>query len=192
VQFCGGNAGDPLCGAATKDSAGLLRVVPFTVRAGLASVDLPPLVTSNVSGAIQIALNNLLVGPQTITATPLRFSLPRAAPVILSTPQISRSGQTLQIALKVSSSTCELSSAAAAFTATPGSQLDGASSTTSLSSLFQNFAPSAVDATHPIGGCAFTLTLPYSISGDPGAISAVSLTLTNSVGPTSTAALPVQ
>jgi len=192
VQFCGGNASDPLCGAATKDSAGLLRVVPFTVRAGLPSVDLPPLVTSNVSGTIQIALNNLLVGPQTITAAPLRFTLSRAAPAILSTPQISRSGQSLQITLKVSSSTCELSSAAAAFTATPGSQLDGASSTTSLSSLFQNFAPSAVDATHPIGGCAFTLTLPYSISGDPGAISSVTLTLTNSVGPTSTAALPVQ
>jgi hypothetical protein len=192
VQFCGGNAGDPLCGAAQKDPTNLLRLVPFTVRAGLASADLPPLVTSNVAGTIQIALNNLTVGPQTITAAPLRFTLPRSAPAILSTPQVSRSGQNIQIVLKVAASTCELTSAAAVFTATPGSQLDGASSTTSLSSLFQNFAPGAIDSTHPIGGCAFTLTLPYSISGDPSVILTVSVTLTNSVGSTSTAALPVQ
>jgi hypothetical protein len=196
VQFCGGNAGDPLCSTAQKDSAGLLRLIPFTVRAGLTSVDLSPLVTSNVAGTIQIALNNLTVGPQTFTAPPLQFTISRTPPAILSI-QVSRSGQNLQLTVKASSSTCELASATASFAPTAGSDLQGPNggnptSTTDLSSLFRSFTPFGVDTTHPIGGCAFTLTLPYSINGDPAAIASVSLTLTSTAGPSSSANLPVQ
>jgi hypothetical protein len=191
VQFCGGNTGDPLCSSAQKDSAGLLRLIPFTVPAGFGSVDLSPLVQSNCAGTVQIALNNLTVGSQPITAAPLQFTISRTPPVILSTPQLSRNDRNLQITVKVASSTGELSSATANFTPNSGTQIDGASSTINLSSLFQSFTPAVVDSTHPIGGCAFTLTLPYTISGDPGAISTVTLTLTNAAGSTSTAALPV-
>ena len=60
-----------------------------------------------------------------------------------------------------------------------------------LRSLFQNYRPFAVDATHPTGGCAFTLTLPFVIDGDPRAIARVDVTLQNAVGlsPTATARL---
>jgi hypothetical protein len=191
VQFCGGNTGDPLCSTAQKDSAGLLRVIPFTIPAGTGSFTLSPLLTSNVAGAIQIAPTNLTVGPQSITAAPLRLTIPRTAPVILAS-QASLSGQSLTIALKVVSSTCELASATVAFTAASGSQLEGTSDTIDLSGVFRSFTPSAVDSTHTLGGCAFALTLPFSISGDPRAVSTVALTLANAVGTTSSAALTVQ
>jgi hypothetical protein len=147
--------------------------------------------TSNVAGAIQIAPTNLTVGPQSITAAPLRLTIPRTAPVILAS-QASLSGQSLTIALKVVSSTCELASVTVAFTAASGSQLEGTSDTIDLSGVFRSFTPSAVDSTHTLGGCAFALTLPFSISGDPRAVSTVALTLANAVGTTSSAALTVQ
>src|SRR5262249_16856486 len=49
VQFCGGNPSDPLCGSAQKNSAGLLRLISFTVPAGTQSINLSPLATSNVA-----------------------------------------------------------------------------------------------------------------------------------------------
>jgi hypothetical protein len=89
--------------------------------------------------------------------------------------------------MKVSSSTCELSSATAVFSPTPGSEFEGSgggnfTSVVDLTGVFKNFTPFAVDATHPTGGCAFTLTLPFNISGDTRAISTVSITLTNAAG----------
>jgi len=196
VQFCGGNAGDPLCSAATKDSAGLLRMIPFTVPAGTQGLDLSPALESNVAGTIQIALTNVTMGGQAISAPPLQFTIPRTVPQVLSDPQVSFSGDTLQVTLKVSSSTCELSSATAVFTPAAGAELEGAgggslTESVDLTGLFKSFTPFAVDATHPTGGCAFTLNLPFTVTGDQNAIARVDLTLQSSVGaaPTVTAAL---
>jgi hypothetical protein len=196
VQFCGGNAGDPLCSGAQKDSSGLLRILPFTIPAGTQSVNLSPALQSNVAGTIQITLTNLTMGGQTLTATPLTFIIPRAVPSILANPQASFNGDTFQIVVKVSSSTCELSSATAVFHATAGSDLEGGGSTLTslidLTGLFKTFTPFAVDATHPTGGCAFTLTLPFTVTGDHSAIASVDLILKNAAGSTPPSTIGLQ
>jgi hypothetical protein len=187
VQFCGGNAGDSMCSAAQKDASGLLRIIPFTIPAGTSSLDLSPALTSNVAGTITISLTNVMMGGQSLTVAPLQFTIPRTPPVILADPTASFSGSILNLVMKVSSSTCELSSARAVFSPTSGSELEGGNggsftSVIDLTSVFKNFVPFAVDAAHPTGGCAFTLTLPFNISGDAGAIQSVAVTLTNAAG----------
>jgi hypothetical protein len=187
VQFCAGNAGDPSCSGAQKDASGLLRVLPFTIPAGTQSLDLSPALMSNVAGTITLTLTNVMMGGQAITVAPLQFTIPRTPPTILAQPTASFAGSVLNIAMKVSSSTCELSSATAVFSPTPGSEFEGSgggnfTSVVDLTGVFKNFTPFAVDATHPTGGCAFTLTLPFNISGDTRAISTVSITLTNAAG----------
>ena len=196
VQFCGGNTGDPLCSSAQEDAAGLLRILPFTIPAGTQSVNFSPALESNVAGTIEIALSNLMMGGQALTAPPLEFTIPQTVPAILSSPQASLNGNTLQITATVSSSTCELTSATAVFNPSQGSELAGAgggslTSVVDLTSLFSNFTPFAVSSTHPTGGCAFTLTLPFTITGSPAAIASVDLILNNTVGaaPVSTIAL---
>src|SRR6202011_333596 len=95
VQFCSGNASDPLCGSAQKDASGLLRIVPFTIPAGMQSVSLSPLLKSNVAGTIQISLNNLSLAGHTLTTAMLTVTIPRTPPEFLSNLQVSTSGQTL-------------------------------------------------------------------------------------------------
>lgn len=182
VQFCGGNSGDPLCASAQKDASGLLRILPFTIPAGTQSLDLSPALKSNVAGTIQIALTNVTMGGQAIQALPLQVTIPRTPPESVAPPQASFSGNTLQLTLKVSSSTCELTSATAVFHPTPDSQLDGATASVDLTGLFKSFTPFAVDATHQTGGCAFTLNLPFTVMGDQSSIASVDLTLKNTVG----------
>ncbi len=165
-----------------ENSAGLLRILPFTIPAGAQSVDLSPALESNVAGTIEIALSNLTMGGQSLSAAPLEFTIPQTVPAILSNPQSTLNGNTLQITTTVSSSTCELTSATAVFHPSQGSQLTGAgggslTSVVDLSSLFKNFTPFAVSSTHPTGGCAFTLTLPFTITGSPAAIASVDLIL---------------
>ncbi|MGA2601745.1 MAG: putative Ig domain-containing protein, partial [Bryobacteraceae bacterium] len=197
VQFCGGNTGDPLCSSAQENSAGLLRILSFTIPAGTQSVDLSPALESNVAGTIEIALSNLTMGGQSLSAAPLEFTIPQTVPAILSSPQAGLSGNTLQITATVSSSTCELTSATAVFHPSQGSQLAGAgggslTSVVDLTSLFTNFTPFAVSSTHPTGGCAFTLTLPFTITGSPAAIASVDLILNNTVGAAPTATIGLQ
>ena len=197
VQFCGGNTGDPLCSSAQQNSSGLLRILPFTIPAGSQSVDLSPVQESNVAGTIQIALSDLMVGGQSLTAPPLQFTIPQTVPTIVSGPQAAITGNILQITSTVSSSTCELTSATAVFHASQGSELEGAgngslTSTINLSSLFANFTPFAVSSTHPTGGCAFTLTLPFTITGSPSAVASVDLILNNTVGAAPTATIGLQ
>jgi hypothetical protein len=182
VQFCGGDTNNPLCSAAKKDAAGLLRTIPFTISAGTQGLDLSPALQSNVAGTIQIALTGVTMGGQSITVPPLQFTIARTPPQVLSNPQVSFAGDTLQVSLKVSSSTCELTSAAAVFTPAAGSEIEGTTQSVDLTGLFRSFTPFAVDAAHPTGGCAFTLNLPFNVSGDHSAIARVDLALKNSVG----------
>jgi hypothetical protein len=166
-----------------KDASGLLRLFQFTIPAQQTSMNLPAIQKSNVAGTIQISLTNLRAGNQDLVAPdPLRFTVLRAIPEILSELQVNTMGRSvIELTLKAASTTCELTSAIVTFTASEGSELENASGGSvtipvDLTRVFQSFAPSTT------AGCGFLLHLPFNISGTLDAIASASVVLRNTVG----------
>jgi hypothetical protein len=111
------------------------------------------------------------------------ITVPRLVPVIVpgsvKITNITASG--FQVFLDASSTPRDLTSANFTFTAASGTQLNGTSFTVSLTSTAAPwFDPG--NATAVSNGGAFSLTIPFTFSGDTSAIGSVSVTLTNSVG----------
>jgi hypothetical protein len=80
----------------------------------------------------------------------------------------------------------DLTSANLTFTAASGAQLNGGQTTVPLAGAADGWFPDTAANRGLANGGAFSLTIPFSYSGDTSAIGTVSVTLTNSAG-TSTA-----
>jgi streptogramin lyase len=141
------------------------------------SVPLPNIDPGTVAGEVTI---NLAVPAQNgATAT---ITVPAAAPTIeANSVQITNITATgFNVELVATSTTREATNATFTFTAAAGASLTGTTSfTVDVSSLLSGWFSGA--SSLPYGG-AFTLTIPFSLTGSSTAIQSVSVTLANSIG----------
>lgn len=155
----------------------------FNIPAGSTTPDAPlALQTGTVSGMLSISLR-LQAGGVDITpstAPTLSAQLPGAAPVITST-QVTRSGNTLNVIVTGYSTAREVTQAVYAFSATAGQTLQTAANsiTIDVGSLFGNWF---VDSGNSQFGSVFIFTQPFAIQGDVNAVIPTAVTLTNRTG----------
>ena len=152
-----------------------------------AAVTLPAVQLGTVAGTITVQLASLTVAG-TGQAVPLPspvpsvgITVPRLAPIIVpgSVKITSITSSGFQVFLDASSTPRDLSSASVSFTAAAGTTLNGTQFTVSLT------APAGawfVPANANPNGGAFSLTMPFTFTGDTSSLGTVSVTLTNSVG----------
>ena len=159
----------------------------FTIDAGSTTpVFSQPLMvqTGTVSGTIGISLR-LQAGVTDITPSPapvMSAQLARAAPTVKGV-QVSRTASAISIAITGYSTSREVLQIVYAFSAANGQTLQpGASSiTVPVETLFTNWFQDGSNAAY---GSQFVFTLPFTIQGDPNAVTPVSVTVTNRQGPT--------
>ncbi len=161
-----------------------------------ASVTLPAVQLGSVAGVITVQLASLTVAStgQSVSvpfpAPSVGITVPRLAPVIVagSVRITSITATSFLVFLDASSTPRDLNGVGASltFTAASGTQLNGTSFTVSLTSTAAPWFDPA-NATAVANGGAFSLTFLFTFSGDTTALGTVSVTLTNSVGPSAAA-----
>ena len=159
----------------------------FTVPAGSTTPSFAvPLAiqTGTVSGTITISLT-LKAGVTDITPTPAPAITGQIAPAapIIGGVQVSRSGNSISIAITGFSTAREVTQAVFSFSAASGQTLQpGASSiTVSVESLFGSWFQDPANAAY---GSQFVFTQAFLVQGDVNAVIPQSVTLTNRVGST--------
>jgi two-component sensor histidine kinase len=156
-----------------------------TIPASATSVAFPTFDPGTVAGNIGVTLT---VGSQTAASSSVTIA--PAAPIIeagsVQITDVTSSG--FNVELVATSTTRDLQTATFTFNAATGAQLNGTNFTVNVSSLLSNWFASSSGLTY---GGAFSLTIPFTLSGSSSAIASVTVTLTNSVG-TSAAATGVQ
>jgi hypothetical protein len=155
--------------------------VPAGQTAGATSVGVQ---TGTVAGTITIAAQMSAAGVN-VTPNPApntTIKIGASAPVITSVTAAASSGG-FTVTIVGFSNTRDVTQATFTFTAASGVSLQTGTVTVPLTSLFSAYYQSAASA--PFGS-QFTLTQPFTVSGNQQAVSSLSVTLTNSAG-TSTA-----
>jgi hypothetical protein len=161
-----------------------------SIPASSTTVTLPKIQVGTVAGTITAALGPLtpagssqslpFTGPvpsATITLSPTK-------PLILSVKIANPTSSGFQVVINADSTTRDLSLAELVFTSASGTQLNGTTSFTGSSGVsLSTTAPAWFSSTTGVAnGGAFTLTIPFSYSGDPTALGTVQATLTNTQG----------
>ena len=161
-------------------------IANFTIPVGSTTNDLPLAVqTGTVAGAITVSLR-LVAGGIDITPSPAPFingQIARAAPVIRSVT-VNRSGNTLNLVITGYSTAREVTQGVFAFNAASGQTLQSSASsiTIDMNTLFSNWFQ---DPNNSQFGSVFTLTQPFTVTGDVNAVIPTKVTLTNRTGSTS-------
>jgi hypothetical protein len=143
---------------------------PFAFQAG------------STAGTIKVTIHLTLAGGQDITPSglaPITIAVPPAPPV-LSSPTLTPSGQTLSIVIPLLSSTRDMTSATFHFTAAAGKTIKTPDVTVQLTSLFQGWYGSAASDQY---GTSCLYTQSFTIDGEATDVGSVTVTLTNSNGP---------
>jgi len=151
--------------------------VPAGQTTGATSVGVQ---SGTVAGSITITAQLTAAG-QNVTPSPApttTIQIPATAPVITSVTAVATStGFTVTVAGY--SNTRDVSEAVFVFTAASGANLQTGQVSVTLSSTFSAWFGSSAAA--PYGG-QFTLTQPFTVTGNQQAVTSVAVTLTNSVG----------
>ena len=151
--------------------------VTLLVPALSSSVPLPTLDPGTVSGTLTVSLT---VAGQVVATSSLTVAA--SAPVIEanSVQIVNVTSGGFEVELVATSTTRQLNLATFTFTAATGSQISGtATFNVDVNSLLAGWYSSSSGLTY---GGAFSLTIPFTLSGSASAIQSVSVTLTNSVG----------
>ncbi|MBL8231348.1 MAG: putative Ig domain-containing protein, partial [Bryobacterales bacterium] len=162
------------------------RTETFTIAAGQTQATFSrgalSLQVSNVAGTITLTTTRLTVASGLdVTPSPLptrTVRVPRSAPV-LTEVTARRSGNTLTVEVVGYTSTREAATADIQFTAAPGANVQGTSVSVPVTAAFSAWFQ---DPRSPQFGSAFTLTLPFTVTGDTSSITGVSVTLVNGAG----------
>jgi hypothetical protein len=118
----------------------------------------------------------------TPASPPLSLTIAQQAPVVTASPQLTNvSSSGFNVELNAYSTTRELTTISFTFTAASGTQLTGttAFNNISIGQIATQWFSSA--GSLPTGG-SFHLSVPFTYSGNPGALGSVSVTLANSIG----------
>jgi len=154
-----------------------------------ASVTLPAVQLGSVWGTITVQLASLTMAgtgqnvPLPSPVPSVAITVPRLAPIITpgSVKIIDITSSSFQVVLDASSTPRDLTSGAFVFTAASGTQLNGC--TPNCTVQFSNDAATWFSSSNGVAnGGAFSLTVPFTFSGDTSVIGTVSVTLTNSAG----------
>lgn len=154
----------------------------FSIPAGSTSVSLPALQTGTVAGDIVATLS--VTGQPDTTAD---LTIPRTAPVIEanSVQILDLTSAGFVVELVANSSPRDLQTASFTFNAVSGAQISGSATfTIDVSSALTQWYSSSEAQSY---GSAFSLQIPFSLSGNPSAIQSVTVTLTNSAGTSASA-----
>jgi hypothetical protein len=177
--FPAGNNGDAGFGTGfgTKpDSA------TITVPAGTTTVSFPtPLDPGTVAGDLVVTLS---VAGQSATSTTSTVTIQPLAPIIeAGSVQITAVTATgFDVELVATSTPLNLTTATFTFAASSGAQISGNSTfSVDVSKLLPTWFASPTAGDYKYGG-AFSLSIPFTISGPASALQSVSVTLANSVG----------
>ncbi|MCS7026333.1 MAG: putative Ig domain-containing protein [Bryobacteraceae bacterium] len=161
------------------------RTATFTIPAGQTQASFGAsglsLQVSNVAGVITLTTRLSTAAGVDVTPSPAptrTLQIPRSAPVITAITA-RRSANALTVEVVGYSSTREVATAEVQFTAAPGSNVQGTSLTVPVTTAFSTWYQ---DSRSREFGSAFTLTLPFTVSGDASAITGVSVTLVNGAG----------
>jgi hypothetical protein len=160
------------------------RTATFVIPANTVSAPAIQLQAGTVAGTITIPLT-LTANGVNVTPTPqptVTITIPRAVPT-LSTTAITRATGQLSVAIHGFSNTRDVTTATFHFTAAPGATIDTPDITAPVTPLFTTWFASA--ASDPYGS-TFTYTQVFDVSDDPANIGSVTVTLTNSVGTSTT------
>jgi len=155
----------------------------FSIPVGSTTNDAPIAVqTGTVSGTITVSLR-LLAGGIDITPNPapsISGQIARAAPVIRSVT-VNRSGSTINVVVTGYSTAREVTQGVFAFNAASGQTLQPSASsiTIDMNTLFGKWFQ---DPNNSQFGSVFTLTQPFTITGDVNAAIPTKVTLTNRIG----------
>jgi hypothetical protein len=151
--------------------------IPFTISAGQSSAIItPPLQTGTVAGNIVLTLT---APGQTVTSS---VTIPPIAPIIeANSVQILDVTSTgFVVELVANSTPRDVQSVSFTFNAAAGAQLNGTTTfSVNISSAMAQWYGSSEGQGY---GSAFSLQVPFTLSGNSAAIGSVSVTLTNSLG----------
>jgi hypothetical protein len=152
----------------------------FTIPAGSTSVQIPAIQTGTIAGDIVLTLQ--VSGQPNSTST---LTVPRTAPIIEanSVQILDLTSSGFMVELVANSTPRDVQSATFTFNAASGAQITGSTTfTVDVSSLLSGWYSSTQSQQY---GSAFSLQVPFTLSGSPSAIQSVSVTLTNSAGTSS-------
>ena len=164
--------------------------INFTIAKGSKTAVLPGngfFSPGSVAGTLTFTLTRLLAGIDNVTPTPAptkSFTIDRGVPVITpnSVKIINSSAGGFTVEVIGFSTSREVKSATMTFTASTISIDGGGTVTVDVTNAFNAYFSSVIGLTN---GGAFKLDIPFTISGgDATGVTAVTLTLTNSVGST--------
>jgi len=149
------------------------------IAAGTTTISLPSLQTGTVAGTITITAT-LTAGSQTTTET-RQIVIPASPPSItVAVPASSVTANGFTVVVTGFSTTLDMTQATFTFNAGSGTNLQTTSLTVQLGTLFSTYYQNNPAATSGIGS-QFVYTQPFTITGG-GAITSVTVTLTNSNG----------
>jgi hypothetical protein len=162
------------------------RTVPFTIPAGTVdavySVPAIAVQTGTVAGTISVTAQ-IQAGGVDVTPSPAPVAaahVTRAAPVIHSAKLVrNTNGFTVQVVGFATSR--EVTQAVLHFKVAPGSTLQQTEMTLAVEPLFTSWFQDAASSRY---GSQFTFTQPFTVQGDPNAVTPESLTLGNRLGST--------
>jgi len=161
----------------------------FSIPAGSAgSVSLPQngaIQQGTTAGVITVTLTRLVAGATNILPSSppsLSITVPRLPPVIIpgSVQITGRSATGFNVELDAYSTPRDLTNATFTFKPAEGAELSGTTLTVPLASVAPAWFSSAGGLA---SGGAFHLTVPFTYSGDVGALGSVSVTLSDAAGP---------
>jgi len=155
------------------------RTTQITIPANTTTATLP-FQTGTLPGTIQVTLTLSAAGVNVTPSVPpsATTAIAATAPVI-SGVSVSTTSTGLQVTVVGTSTTLDMKTATFTFTPAAGATLQTTSFTVDVSSLFTAWYQSAASLAT---GSQFSLTVPFTISGNVSTIGSVSVTLTNSVG----------
>ena len=158
----------------------------FTVPAGAtASSQTVTLVQGTVAGDLVLTITRLVSGGASVLPSPAptrTYTIARMAPVITANSvrmtNVTSSG--FNIELSAYASTRDITSATYTFNPTSGSKLSGSTLGVNLGGILSSWYG---DSNGMANGGAFYLSVPFAVSGDVSAVGSVTVTLSNSLGP---------
>jgi hypothetical protein len=149
----------------------------FTIPAGSSSTTVPAIQTGTVAGDIVVTLSVTGQAPTTTTLT-----VPRTAPIIEanSVQILDLTSSGFVVELVANSTPRDVQTVNFTFNAAPGAQINGSNTfSVNVASLLAQWYSGSSGQSY---GSAFSLQVPFTLSGSSSAIQSVTVTLTNSAG----------
>ena len=156
------------------------RNFTFTVPANSVTTPAIQLQAGTVAGTITVPLTLTAEGVDVTPAdlAPVTIVVPKAIPTV-STTTLTRNGTQLSVAIHGFSNTREVTTATFHFAAAAGATINTPDVTAAVGPLFTTWFDSTTSVAY---GSTFTYTQVFDVSDDAANIGSVQVTLTNSVG----------